>query len=180
MIKFIGNTKNIFDWNKIIAELEDQLPSYVGPSHKREDNILGLDEILDIWDELPIKYQSEGGELGWDMFIPGENFSEKVIDDFAEFIGLKSYNGGWISRLNPGMIVPLHWDVQDNEEELEEKQFKRYHCHISPPEWGHVFFIEGKPFYNQEQGNVYEWSSRKLWHAGNNVGWKPKYLLNFW
>jgi len=180
MIKFVGNTKKIFNWNNVIADLELQTPNFVGPSHSREDKLPGLDEILDMWGNFPIDYQKNGGEIGWDMFIPEQNFDKKLLDDFADFVGLTEYNGGWISRLNPGMIVPLHWDVQDNENDIKNKVFKRYHCHISPPEWGHVFFVEGVPFVQQDQGNVYKWNSRKLWHAGNNVGWKPKYLLNFW
>ena len=56
----------------------------------------------------------------------------------------------------------------------------RYHCHIGKPVPGHIFIAHDRALYNQPQGTTYCWKSRKLWHAGSNVGLEPKYLLNLW
>ena len=72
-------------------------------------------------------------------------------------------------------------DITDDEKTLNEtKEFERYHCHISPPSDGHVLIVDDHCLYNQEQGNVYKWPSRKSWHAGANCGLVPKYTLNVW
>ena len=35
-------------------------------------------------------------------------------------------------------------------------------------------------FYNQPQGTTWEWTDRKIWHAGTNCGTQPKYIWNAW
>jgi len=181
MITYVGNSNSIINWNEIISLIENQEPAYIGPSHSRKDNIPGVHSVLDIWDRAGYVLQKDGGTAGWDMFLPGRNFDRSIVEKFAEFVGVTSYNSAWISRVNPGMIVPYHWDVHDNEEELSKlPYFKRWHVHISKPAFGHAFCVNDKCFYNQEQGSVYEWSDRKYWHAGSNCGLVPKYVFNFW
>lgn len=181
MIEYIGNSMQVIDWDEVINTVKDQTPSYIGPSHKREDNIPGLDEVFDIWDRVGYKLLKDGGTVGWDMFLPDVNFDRSIVEKFADFVGLEDYNSAWISRINPGNFAAYHWDVHDNEEELSKlPDVKRWHCHIGKPEWGHVFCASDKCFYNQEQGATYVWHDRKLWHAGSNCGLEPKYLFNFW
>jgi hypothetical protein len=182
-MKYIGNCSNIIDWDDVITSLENVKPSYVGPSHKKGDNIPGLNEVLDIWERAKFKtvHEDPNGTVGWDMFISGKDFDERITEKFLEFVGLTEYTTCWISRINIGRMAPWHWDVNDDEEQLSQQPEKRrFHCHIGKPRHGHIFLLEDRCFYNQEQGATYEWPSRKLWHAGMNSGLTPKYLLNLW
>lgn len=176
MIKLLG-TCDVVDWDAVIRDCENHEPDYIGPSHKRGDDIPGLDEILDIWDMAGYKTVEQGGTVAWDMFIPGKQFDRSVVDLFNNYFNLSCENV-WISRVNPGRFAPIHWDAHDKEKNIPE--CKRYHCHIGNPEWGHIFIAENQCFYNQPRGCTYEWSSRKLWHAGVNCGVTPKYIWNAW
>lgn len=181
MIAYLGTSNAVINWQELIDSLEKQEPAYVGPSHSRKDNIPGVHDVLDKWDTAGYVLQADGGTAGWDMFLPNKNFDIKIVDSFAKFVGMDSYNSAWVSRVNPGMMVPYHWDVHDHEEELIKKgNFKRWHCHMSLPTFGHAFFADNQCFYNQEQGAVYEWDDRRHWHGGINCGLVSKYVFNFW
>jgi len=177
MIKNIGNCSSIINWDEVIKDCENTNPAYIGPSHGLEDNLPGLDEILDIWRTANYKTIDKGGTVGWDMFLPGKQFDYKVVEEFNKFFNIEC-TSLWISRIWPGRFAPIHWDVSDNEDRLPG--LKRYHCHIGKPKWGHIFIAGDQSFYNQPQGETYEWLDRKIWHAGTNCGVEPKYILNAW
>lgn len=177
MVRNIGNCGHVIDWNRVIKDCENNQPAYVGPSHKRGDTLPGLDEILDLWDKHGYKSVAQGGTVAWDMFLPGQQFDERVTEQFNNYYKLNCENF-WISRVHPGHFAALHWDVHDDEETIGDRP--RYHCHIGSPAFGHVFIVDEKCFYNQQQGTTYRWESRRLWHAGNNCGIVPKYILNVW
>jgi len=180
MIDYVG-VCNTVDWSKLILDIADQLPAEIGPKHKAGDPLPGLNQVTDMWAKAGYKTPDLGGTVSWDMFFPGVNFDQSVADKFAEYVGLKDINSCWISRIWPGYFAPIHWDVNDNEIELANQPDKlRWHCHIGKPEFGHVFIADDKCLYNQPQGATYQWSSRKLWHAGTNCGLTPKYILNIW
>jgi hypothetical protein len=180
MITFI-DVCDIIDWDTVIEGIANRPPDYIGPKHKASDGLPGLDEVASMWSAAGYKTPANGGTVSWDMFFPGTSFPQSVVDRFAEYIGLQTPNSCWISRINPGLFAPIHWDVNDNEEYLSKQPDRpRWHCHISKPAFGHVFIAEDKCLYNQQQGSTYKWSSRKLWHAGTNCGLTPKYILNIW
>lgn len=180
-MKYVGNCSNIIDWNQVIADIEHQTPTYIGPSHKEGDPIPGLDEVTDMWKRAGLVTVHNGGTVGWDMFVSGKSFDERIVEKFLDFVGLESYTTCWISRIHIGCMAAWHWDVNDREVELaKEPEKRRFHCHISKPAFGHALMIDDKLLYNQEQGAVYEWPSRKSWHAGANCGLVPKYLFNLW
>jgi hypothetical protein len=181
MIKYVGNCSDIIDWDRVIEKLKDATPDYIGPKHTPSDDIPGLDEISKLWKRAGYKNKADGGTVAWDMFFPGKQFDQLIVDQFAKFVGVETYKACWISRINVGYFAPQHWDVTDDETELALlPEFPRYHCHIGKPKFGHIFIAGEQCFYNQEQGATYRWPSRKLWHAGNNIGLEPKYILNFW
>lgn len=180
-MKYVGNCSHLINWDDVIRDCEHTMPEYVGPSHSRKDNLPGLNEILDLWDQGGYKLAKDGGTIEWDMFIPGKQFDQTVVDKFCEFAGIDSYRTAWISRVNVGRTTALHWDVHDDEVTLSKlPDPKRFHCHISKPQYGHVLLVENEGLYWQEQGATYQWPSRKIWHAGGNAGLTPKYLFNIW
>jgi hypothetical protein len=184
MPEYYGNCNNIIDWTTLVKSLKTQEPAYVGPRHKRGDkNALGIDEVAGVWEGAGYVPVYQGGNARWDMFFPGKNFSDDVVDAFAKFVGLSSYTNAWISRVNPGDVAPWHWDVTDDEVTLDAtSEIVRFHCHIQLPEEtiGHSLIVDDQCFYKEAQGSVYKWASRKSWHGASNCGPEPMYLFNFW
>jgi len=180
MIERIGNCSDI-DWDSVIADCVNSEPEYVGPSHSKHDNIPGLEEVAALWEHAGYKTLKEGGTVGWNMYIPGKQFDQKAIDQFCKTFEIANYRTAWISEIKPGNFAPIHWDVNDNEEELKKlPPMVRYHCHIGKPKFGHVFIANDRCFYNQPQGETYKWADRRYWHAGTNCGLGSKFILNLW
>lgn len=180
-LKFVGNCSHIIDWDTVIKDCENATPEYVGPSHSKEDNLPGLTEIITMWDNAGYKLAKDGGTIEWDMFMPGKQFDQSVVEQFCKFVGLTSYTTAWVSRINVGRTTAMHWDVHDREVELSKLPDPlRYHCHIGRPQPGHVLLVDKECLYSQEQGATYLWPSRKSWHGGANAGFGPKYLFNIW
>ena len=186
MIKFLGNSSDIIDWDEVIAGLtrcgyESHPGPFIGPSHKEGDDIPKLNEVIEIWKRNGYKPVEEGGTVQWDMFFPGIHFEQSVVDAFCKKYSIEKYDSAWISRVWPGRFAPIHWDVNDNEEYyLSIPDRLRWHAHINKPAFGHVFVVENELLYSKDQGDVFQWDSRRLWHAGMNCGLLPKYIFNIW
>lgn len=178
MSKLIGNCKHLIDWEKVVIKLANTESGYVGPRHSASDAIVGIDDITSKWNKAQYVLARDGGSVGWDMFFPETHFDKSVVDIFCNYVGIQSVSA-WISRINPGMMAPLHWDINDRENEYAtQKPMLRFSCHICKPHPGHCFIVDNTTLYNQEQGTVYQWQSRKSWHGGVNFGYMPKYLFN--
>lgn len=186
MIEFIGNCSSVIDWDEVITTLEqcghETHPGpFHGPTHKEGDPIPLLDEVTNIWRDEGYKRVEDGGTVQWDMFFPGTHFDQSIVDKFVEFYKIEKYSSAWISRIWPGNQAPMHWDVNDDEEEyLKLPDRLRWHCHVSRPNFGHVFVCEDQAFYGRPQGDTFLWNTRRLWHAGTNCGLVPKYQFNLW
>jgi hypothetical protein len=186
MIKFLSNSSDIIDWDEVIAGLErcghESHPGpFTGPSHKEGDDIPKLNEVIELWNRNGYKSVEEGGTVQWDMFFPGVHFDQSVVDKFCKKYGIEKYDSAWISRVHPGRFAPIHWDVNDNEEYyLSVPDRLRWHAHIGKPAFGHIFVVDNELLYGKEQGDVFLWSSRRLWHSGMNCGLVPKYTFNIW
>jgi hypothetical protein len=180
MIKYIGICDTI-NWDNFIDSLKDQKPAYIGPRHRIGDvKAIGIDDVLIEWEKAGHVLWDKGGNAKWDMFLPDINFDRSIAEKFTEWCGLTDYTNIWVSRVTPGNMAPWHWDVTDHELTLQKENHVRFHCHIGRPEPGHVLIVEDQCFYNQPQGAVYQWPGRRSWHAGGNLGFNPKYLLNLW
>jgi hypothetical protein len=84
----------------------------------------------------------------------------------------------FVSECMPGHVVPHHPDWDGREERLLELgTIEAYHVHISKPEPGHVFMIEGHAYHMEEQGNIYRWDDYTSWHSGANSGFNKKYFM---
>jgi len=55
MIKFIGNTSSIINWDDVINELETQEPRYIGPRHRSNDPVIGIADISKLWEDAGLK-----------------------------------------------------------------------------------------------------------------------------
>jgi hypothetical protein len=176
MTEYIGNCNHIINWNKVIDDCDKS-----SAQNRPALDIKGIEEVSTPLLKAGYKTKSEGGTASWDMYYPEKNFSIEVVEQFCNFVGLKKYISAWISRVLPGDVAPWHWDIYENEKSLPpENTISRFHCHISAPEPGHVLIVENNCLYNQTQGAVYKWPSRKSYHAGSNCGLVPKYVFNIW
>ena len=180
MTKFIGVCDTI-DWQGLLTSLEKTYAGYVGPRHDVGMDVPGIEEVGRPLRDAGYKTSNEGGNMRWDMLLVGQQFDASIADRFCEYVGMESYINCWISRVNPGDVAPWHWDVTDDEATLDAgKPLRRFHAHVSGPENGHTIIVDDVCLYKQPQGAVWEWSSRKSWHAGANAGLTPKYLFNIW
>jgi len=180
MKNFFGNCNNIIDWDEIVKSIEEQNPAYVGPRHKVGDPVPGVDEVVGALKSVGYLTKPEGGNAGWDMFLPKVNFDEKIVKTFADFLGLDGYTSAWIARILPGDMAPWHWDITDDEATLSKLNPIRYHCHIQPSINGHMLVVDAESYYNSQQGDVFKWPDRKSWHCAANCGYVPFYTFHFW
>lgn len=180
-MKYIGNTKNLIDWDSVIYSLKDQKPSHTGPDNSMDspEGIVGFQEILDNWESVGVKPVRDGGTNNWDMFIPGVNFDREIVEKFCDFVNA-DVTFAWIANIHPGCMAHWHWDTSGKEDVYDEiPNMVRYQCFINKPHPGHVFMAEDISFSNNAQGDVYQWPDRKLWHGGVNFGFEEKYTFHF-
>lgn len=177
MTEFIGNCNDIIDWQGVVDTIKDQEPGYIGPRHRKGDAVTGIDDIADMWKEAGYVIAADGGNAGWGMYFAGKHFDQTVVDTFCNYVNITPINA-WISKIDPGMVAPWHWDANDNEEEYSQMDLERYSVCICKPKPGHVFAVDDVVMYNQAQGDTFKWTSRKSWHGGANCGLTPKYLFN--
>lgn len=180
MTNFFGNCNHLINWDQVIKEIESNEPAYVGPRHREGDPVEGVDEVVGNLRKAGYRARTDGGNAGWDMYIAGVNFDDRVVKKFSEFVGLDGYTNAWIARVLPGDMAPWHWDITDDEETLSKANPIRYHCHIQPSINGHLLVVENDFFYNTKQGDVFKWPNRKSWHCAANCSYVPFYIFNFW
>ena len=180
MKNLFGNCNNIIDWNELVRSLKHQSPAYIGPKHEVGDPVPGVDDVVGKLRAAGYKTRPEGGNAGWDMFLPGNNFDQEIVKKIAEFVGLESYNNAWIARILPGQMAPWHWDITDDEASLAKKDIIRYHCHMQPQIDGHMLVVENQSYYGSQMGDVYRWPTRTSWHCAANCGYEPFYSFHIW
>jgi hypothetical protein len=128
-VKFIGNCSKV-DWISLIEELKDQTPEIRPKKMPKEE----YPDFAYMWDKAGYRLRSEGGNAEWQMFYPKQHFDQSVVDTFCDVNGIEEYSSVWISRIMPGCCAPIHYDILIN----RVKNLRRIHCHISPPEPGHI------------------------------------------
>jgi hypothetical protein len=184
MPKFVGNTKNLIDWNNIVELCEKRtdgdhntVTSVVDRSEAKSEGTLlsNYRSIMENWRNAGYEFE----KIEWYDYYPGHHFSidvENIISDIVNCVPRRVF----VSKVNPGKIVPWHWDVEDKEDEwLSKGKLLRYVVFMQPPEIGHMLPVENHCFYNMPQGDVWEWDYYRNWHAGINLGKTPHYLFHF-
>lgn len=180
MIDFIGNCSSYVDCQALINELsakqgkiETGIRDDYDPNHPQVKDYLYLKNLAEV------SGYNKAGSVRFEHFYPGLDFDQSIADNFGKFVNATP-KMIWVSKIMPGYCAPWHWDIIEHENEYrKEGEVVRFHCHLSKPKPGHVFMIENKAFYMEEQGNTYQWNDLRAWHAGSNVGLEPKWLLTF-
>jgi hypothetical protein len=181
--KFLGNCGEVIDWGKVIDDLMHQVAPTIAPmfgvgynDRYDPDEIAKADEFeknKQLWRDAGYKSVNEGGSAEWHMFYPGVNFDQAVVDRFVEFYNIDTVNRCWISMILPGKCAPWHVD-----QHILPDDTKRYHCHISVHDIGHVFMMDNDYFIHTTPGDTYLWKNIYAWHAGFNGGRTPKFVFN--
>lgn len=183
-MKYIG--LSTIDWNSVIDSIKDQRGIVIG----KVDEIFNEDgdsrdtrlEHVEQTARLKLAGYNLMDSIEWSNYKPGKHFDSNVVAEFDKFVNCKSL-AVWISSIRPGKCIPYHWDFDYGEFDAEvvanRNKLVRYTCHISKPEFGHIFATENQCFYNEQQGNTYQWDHLDLYHGGSNFGLVPKYLFNY-
>ena len=183
MVKYIGNTSNIVNWDEIIkicseVEGDRRTPIDIYDRVLSDTNNVKLSEYKEVF----TKWVCAGykiPQIEWHDYFPEEHFDILVRDKIAEFLNARPCRV-FISKVLPGKIVPWHYDIDDEEEKfLKDGYLKRYTIFIQKPQIGHVLPLEKHCFHMMPQGDVWEWDSYRNWHAGINLSFEPHFLFHF-
>jgi hypothetical protein len=188
-IKFIGNTSDIIDWDRVIQSCKNNfdtadkntVTSVVDRSEagqETEDNWLlnNYRSVIGTWKNSGYNLS----EIVWYDYYPGQHFPIEVQDIFSEFVKAKPLRV-FISEVLPGAVVPYHWDVEDKEKEWLNAygQLYRYACCIDKPRIGAGLFFDEDYLYLNNQGDVFEWANYRDYHSSANSGEHPSYYFHF-
>lgn len=180
MAKFIGNCNHVMNWSELMKILESTPPRNRGTEQDDDIHIDNpkVESLIKVWERAG--YVSSPS-VRWIDYLPGEHFPEEYVTKFGEWLNVEPA-GCWISAVSPGHLVAWHPDYKMPEQEAEllsKGKPRHYTCHICVPSFGQVFIVDKDVFYNEVQGNTYQWDDWQDWHGGLNMGTKTKYLFNF-
>lgn len=176
MGKIVGNCNNQINWNKVISAIIHK-PGKIITADENNWNLKDpkFKNIYNLWVNNNINTAS----MQWINYYPGVDFNESVVAEFSEVVNAKVARA-WISRVNPGFYVGLHWDADDNEDEyLKLGDLVRFTCNINEPLTGQVSIVGDDHLHSHPRGTIYQWDSYKDWHTSFNCSIKPKFQFNF-
>tara|TARA_R100000697_G_scaffold25804_1_gene34101 strand:+ start:924 stop:1484 length:561 start_codon:yes stop_codon:yes gene_type:complete len=85
-----------------------------------------------------------------------------------------------VFKFEPGQFTPPHVDNMgaslDKLQTTKEK-VKKLWVAVSPPDFGHAFFVGDQVVYNVPQGTIIETDFISDWHSGVNAGITDRYIL---
>lgn len=170
---FIYNCAAELDWKSIIQSIE-YLPG--APITPDRNKLTGVDyqNLFQLWDSCNFNYNS----AKWINYYAKDygNDVEKIFERIVKAKHVRS----WISRIDPGYCAPWHWDIDNNENEyLKLGKLRRFTCFIGNSHPGHVSIINNTCMHLEKEGNIYEWSNYREWHAGVNAGTISKFQYNY-
>lgn len=199
--KYIGSTEGRIDWDSIIktvqARDDGDFNSVASVMERVDDDVAsgnvfetnGADMSQDETEELVESYYdlisiwTNAGyrlpDIQWYDYYQGQHFDFDVDGVIKELTGATKLRT-FISEVHPGRIVPYHWDIEDFEVEWNKLgDMVRYVVFMHDPQPGHLFALNEHCFYTPAKHEVWEWSSRKDWHAAANCGTTPYYLYHY-
>ena len=170
------NTYRRVDWNEVINILPDEGVEVTTDPTRWKLDTPGYTEIYKMWQDANFNIAS----IKWTNYYPEKHFSKTIIDDIASYLRLNGVHRSWISRVDPGYFAPLHWDVDDNEDEyMKHGEIFRYSILLGEPTHGHIFILGDDYIFEAPRGSIFKWKNYKDWHSGINAGMKPKFMLHF-
>jgi hypothetical protein len=187
MPKFICNTNNFINWNNFIETIDyhgSVMPNFLFDVSKTiEENLvievpegkgLPTDDYTSIENTTrsPFNWHS----VNWTDYNLEHSAIVDKISLYLEVNVLRSF----VSKVDPGICVPLHWDIGDVQFRTKDNLDKifRYTCFIRPPVAGQTFSVDQHCFYNEKEGNLYEWNHYTDVHSTFNASTEPHYIFH--
>ena len=187
--KFICNTKDQFDWVQIInnIELQGGHPNFLLTGNVEEDQSVYKyftdEKFLPTdnhdWGPAVVRAGYNWKTVRWTDYEMVE-IDPDLVKKFGELVGAK-YLRCFISKVEPGVAVAMHWDEGDVQYRTPTYMDKiyRYTCFIDRNNIGQTFLVDGHCFHNEEQGNIYEWGHYTNFHGSYNVSGFPHYIFHY-
>lgn len=175
MAKLVGNFSSAVDLDALIATHFSNGGGFCDTAP------IPITEECATWGEKHLKMLMDAGYpnppcIGT-MYYPHWHYPIDVVLALDQMFGTVC-TFSFVSECSPGHVVPHHPDWDGREDRLKELgTIEAYHIHISRPEPGHVFMIEGYAHHMETQGNIYRWDDYTSWHSGANSGFKKKYFM---
>lgn len=180
MVAYIKNTEDLVPWGTVLKDLgtgKIRSPRAIWDDKSSNDNSSKAKEyiyILESWVDAGYNINT----VYWVDYYPGENYSVDIDNTLAQMLDI-TVKRSWISKVDPGRVAPWHYDVEDRLDSWhKEGTVVRYTIFIDKPQWGSVFILEGTPFYNIRQGEIYMWDSPDQYHGAVACGGEPQFLYH--
>jgi hypothetical protein len=175
-MKYSGNISQVVDCDNLINTIKqhDVLPMH-GHMDLDKDNPC-YTEYKRQTDMLKHAGYTEDS-VEYRHYSSGKHFSKDIEIAISKYVNCNPLMC-WISEIRPGKCTPWHNDI--NPWEIQHKKLGtlvRYISFISKPQFGHIFVTDSNSYYNELQGNIYQYPDIYTFHAGANVGLVPKYVL---
>jgi hypothetical protein len=172
--KFICNTEHLINWDDLILNIEEEevLPNLLARSNDDFDPTVSY------------HMQLKNANINWSNVkwtdYNLENTKTDVVDKFSKLVNSRMLRC-FISKIDPGVCVPTHWDEGDVRfyDSANKENFSRYICFIQDPAPGHMMVVENHCFHFMPKGAVYKWSNYTDFHSAANTGFKSYYLFHF-
>jgi hypothetical protein len=162
----------IDNWKEIISQLGKGVDITTDPSRWNLDTP-GYKEIYQMWKDANFNMDS----IKWTNYYPDKHFNSNIVNVYST--DFKIIHRAWISRLDPGYMAPLHWDVDDNEHEyLKHGPLKRKTIMMQDFALGQLFILGKEHYYNLLENSVIDWDKYNEWHSASNASMLPNYMLH--
>ena len=143
---------------------------YEGQAQKN-NHVQAIEEQCETW------YK----DSAYSFWIKNDRLADLIGDDFYDKFDIKKepidIN---VYKFEPGQFTPPHQDTMGGSVkklQTTPENVRKLWVALSPPEFGHAFFIGDQVFYNVPQGTIVEASFTNTWHSGVNAGFKDRYIL---
>lgn len=184
MPKFICNTD--IDWNLFIDELSklESLPNFLyDVDCTLDDNLKDEfnDELYLESDPKDFNKKMLNAKYNWNT-IKWTDYNledEPIAELMSNLLSVKMLRC-FVSKVDPGHIVAVHWDEGDVRfrSEADHDKMIRYVCFIKDMKPGQTFVVGDTCFYNEKQGAVYSWDKYTDFHSTANASTEPHYMFH--
>jgi hypothetical protein len=171
--KFLGNCSHLIDFDKLVESLKNKEPDRISPTSTES-----LKPNMKKLSSIGFKSYEDNGLVKCNFYFEDADRNHcgtPIVDAIVKFTGVGHYTNSWISRVDPGFIVPPHTD-----ELVSTKRLNRMHVFLQDSIVGHVMYIEDKYFNSYKKGDIFLWDDPYSLHASCNISFVPKFLLNIY
>jgi hypothetical protein len=161
------------EYDQLMHDL-DQLDQNDQTVKHAKKHVSYLDPARQLDDEYNM-YKNAGYEVYGDYFKLLEKFdlSFDILENPPPFLDTTNKHiTWWISKMLPGMRMPMHVDRADPEISVH-----KYWMPWTPYEKGHVFMYEDIIITEYELGDVWVFENPAAWHGAVNIGHTERTIL---